>query len=54
MKIASNLYKKIDAITGINSIIQSKGAMSMGNLSSFPYYLTTLYHELNNLYMGGG
>ena len=39
MKIASNPYKKVDAINGLNSIIRSKGVMSMGNLGFIPLLL---------------
>lgn len=39
MKIASNLYKKVDAINSVNSLIQSKGVMSMGNLGFIPLLL---------------
>ena len=36
LKIASTLYKKVDAIFSVNSLIQSKGVMSMGKI--LPYY----------------
>lgn len=36
LKIASTLYKKVDAINSVNSLIQSKGVMSMGKI--LPYY----------------
>lgn len=55
IKIAPNFYNKVDAITRINSLIQSKGAMPMGNLGFIlllPNYIIPLVKQF--IYKGGG
>lgn len=47
MKIASNLYKKVDAINGLNSVVGKIGGEAMGKI--LPYYRVIYsFHWVNS------